>query len=107
MFLVDVVHEIDERSEQRRVERDKNTEFDKRLQSAGEEMRDWGLNRCSPSKGKCLSTRQIGTEKHKRCVPIDPAVAEQRYMLIEHVLSEAEMESKRLKLNKYRLDFER
>ena len=107
VLLDDVVLEIDEWSEQRRVEQDEKTEFDKRLQNAGEEMRDRALNRCSPGKEKMSSTRHTGTEKQKRRAPIDPAFAEQRDLLIEHVQSKAEMESKRLKSDEDRLDFER
>ena len=103
----DFVLQIDERSKQRRVERDEKTEFDKGLQNAGEEMRDRALNRGSPGKEKSSSTRQMGTKKQKRRAPIDPAFAEQRELLIEHVQSKAEIENKRLKLDEDRLDFER
>ena len=63
LLLDDFVLEIDEWSEQRRDERDEKTEFDKRLQNAGEEMRDRALNRCRTGKKKSSSTRQMGTEE--------------------------------------------
>ena len=107
VLLDDVVLEVDEWSEQRWVQRDEKTGFDKRLQSAGEEIRDRDLNRCSPGKEKSSSTRQMGMEKQKSRAAIDCAFAEQRDLLIDHIQSKAEMESKRLKLDEDRLDFER
>ena len=101
------MHEVEEWSEQRRVARDEKTEFDKRLQGAGEEMRDKALHRCSRGKEKSSSARQMGVEKQKRRAAIDPAFAEQRDPLVEHVRSKAEIENKRLKFDEDRLDFER
>ena len=107
MLLDDIVLEVDEWSEQRRVERDEKTGFDKRLQSAGEEMRDRDLNRCSPGKEKSSSTRKMGMEKQKSLAARDPAFAGQRERLIGHAQSKPERERKRLKLDEDRLDFER
>ena len=70
-------------------------------------MRDKVLHRCSPSKAKGSSTRQMETEKKKRRAAIDLAFAEERDFLIEDVQSKAEMGSKHLKLGEYRQFFER
>ena len=93
VLLDDVVLEVDEWSEQRRVQWDEKTGFEKRLQSAREEIRDRDLNRCSPGKEKSSSTREMGIEKQKILAAIDFTFAEQRELHIGHVQSKPEMES--------------
>ena len=107
VLLDDIVLEMDEWAEQRRTEREEKTEFDKRLQGAGEEMREKALNRVSPNDGKGDSPSDGGVVRHKRRFSVDQRDEEHRDLLAAHVKTKADMEQKRLKLDEERLEFER
>ena len=71
VLLDDIVLKMDEWAEQRRTEREEKTEFDKRLQGAGEEMREKDLNRVSPNDGKDDSPSDGLVVRHKHRISVD------------------------------------
>ena len=107
VLLDDIVLEMDEWAEQRRMEREEKTEFDKRLQGAGEEMREKAPNRVSPNDGKGDSPSDCRVVRYKRRFSVDQRDEEHRDLLAAHVKIKADMEQKRLKLDEERLEFER
>ena len=105
VLLDDIVLEMDEWAEQRRSEREEKTEFDKRLQEAGEQMRDRALGRVSPQ-GMGETPSGSLAEKKKRRFGMDERDEEQQDLLSNHVKERANMEQKRFKLDEERFEFD-